>query len=684
MEQVKFTAEEIIDLFRNLLASTQMNYIKELPEREGISVFLDFSSISMYSEEIAQLVMERPEEVLSLASESLKGILLQVDPDYVEANRRFYVRVYNLPIQTPIRELRANQIGKLVEVEGVITQASAIQARLVKGTWACENCGSLFEMEIERESPPNKRISMVCPNCGKRGAFKFLLERSTFIDWQTIRLQEDHEQLPAGRLPRSIICVLTEDLVDRARPGDRVQLTGILKPVRSFFKGEAAAASYTMYIDAISVRLRGEEEKIVEEITDEDLEEILSLARQPEIADRIIASIAPSIHGLDDIKKAVALLLFGGTPKYLADGTKIRGDLNILLIGDPGTGKSQILKHVSKIAPRGLYTTGKGSTAAGLTAAVVRDSFTGAWTLEAGALVLADKGVACIDEFDKMSGDDRVAIHEAMEQQTVSIAKAGIVATLNARSSILAAANPAWGRYDESRSPAENINLPPTILSRFDLIFLVKDVPDEKRDGAVADFILDLHAGRLAQVKQILNPNLLKRYILYARNNIHPRLTSGALEKIKQFYMEMRKKSLEQPQGAVAITPRQLEALIRMAEARAKIELRNYVTAEDAEFAINLMWTFLQQLGYEESTGSLSIDRIATGYTMSRRSRLQSLLSFIKERFEEEGRAIPIAEIVKGFAKIHEVSPGIVRDDIRALIREGQLITPYEGHIAPI
>src|SRR4029077_11606759 len=308
----------------------------------------------------------------------------------------------------------------------------------------------------------------------------------------------------------------------------------------------------------------------------------------------------------DEIKEGILYLLFAGVAKRLPDGVNIRGDLNCLIVGDLVTAKSQLLQYVSRIAPRGLYTSGRGTTAAGLTAAVLREK-TGGMILEAGALVLADKGVACIDELDKMRPDDRVAIHEALEQQTVSVAKGGIVATLNARAAVLAAANPALGRYEPHRNVGENINLPVTIISRFDLIFIIKDQPEPDYDARMSEHILALHKSKVSPVTAPFPPEFLKKYINFAKRII-PVLTQEAIIELRDFYLKMRSKG--SAEAAVAITPRQLEALVRISEARARAFLRDRVTVEDAKSAIRIMTVSLTDVGDDVKTGAMAFDVI--------------------------------------------------------------------------
>ena len=402
------------------------------------------------------------------------------------------------------------------------------------------------------------------------------------------------------------------------------------------------------------------------------------------IIQKIRESLAPSIYGHDLVKEAIATLLFGGTAKKTPDGINLRGESNILLIGDPGVGKSQLLKFVQKLAPRAIYTTGKGSTAAGLTAAVLRDQDTGEITLEAGALVLADQGIAMIDEFDKMRADDRVAIHEAMEQHTVSIAKAGIVATLNTRTSILAAANPRRGRWNPYKDPADNLNLPPTILSRFDLLFVLEDKPHPQEDHEKATHILNIHQSQTLPVDPPIDQDLLRKYIAYARREIRPLLTDEARERLLEFYKELRQvsgKIDEKGPDPIAITPRQLESLVRLAEARAKMRLSDEVSFEDASGAINLMNATLEKLAKDTETGKLDIDMVSSGISARSRRKLDQIDAVIDRILEKaEDEPVAIKEIVDA-AVAEGLDKAQVVKAIDEMTRRGVLFEPTTGHV---
>lgn len=427
-------------------------------------------------------------------------------------------------------------------------------------------------------------------------------EECDYKDYQTLKIQEAPELVPTGEMPRSFVVSCERNLVDKVTPGMRVTIVGIFSILHSAKGGrkdaQVAGIGQTVkvsYISAIGIQKESGENSLgfaLPLISDDDKEKILALTKDPDVYNKIASSIGGSIYGGDDIKKAIAMLLFGGSSKKLPDGMKLRGEINILLLGDPSTAKSQLLKFVERCSPIAVYTSGKGSSAAGLTAAVIKDASSGEFQLEGGAMVLADGGVVCIDEFDKMRTVDRVAIHEAMEQQTISIAKAGITTILNSRTSVLAAANPVMGRYDDLKHAAEQIDFQSAILSRFDCIFIVRDIRDDERDRKMISHIVNLHTGAsgLAQENSEIDISLLKKYITYAKVNCSPRLSeeSGAI--MKDFYVKDRadsddKESARVHGGRIPITVRQLEAIIRMSESLAKMQLKDVVEREHVEEA---------------------------------------------------------------------------------------------------
>ena len=638
------------------------------------SLIVDFNDLYVYSTRLAQAFIEQPDYALKQASEALREAVAQEDPEYAEAVRKFAVRLRGLPRVTPLRRIRSDHIGRLVMIEGILVRATKPKHKIVRARFmhctdeGCHEFDWPPEGEIQDETlekPP------VCPICGKKtGQLRLIHQKSVFVDWQRIVIQERPEEVPSGQLPRSMEVVLQDELVDTARPGDRVVVVGVVR-VRPDTPSKKRLI-YEPYIEAVHVEVS---QKVLEEvvITREDEEKIRALARDPWVRKKIVASIAPAIYGLWDIKEAIALALFGGVPKVLPDGMRIRGDIHILIIGDPGTAKSQLLQYAARIAPRGIYTSGKGATAAGLTAAVIRDKVTGEYYLEAGALVLADGGVAAIDEIDKMREEDRSAIHEAMEQQTVSIAKAGIVARLNARTTVIAAGNPRFGRYLPNRTLAENINLPVPILSRFDLIFILRDQPNPDYDRRLAAYVLRVHR-ESEKIRPEIPPELLRKYISYARRYVRPRITPEAAKLIEDFYVEMRRLSAENPDMPITITTRQLEALTRLAEAHARMALKNEVTAEDAEAAIRLMKTFLERAGVDVESGQIDIDVILTGKPRSKQQKFSRILEIIERLESESDEGCARLKQILEAALSEGIESRIVEEAIRAFYREGVIM----------
>ncbi|MEW9491943.1 MAG: minichromosome maintenance protein MCM [Candidatus Aramenus sulfurataquae] len=647
------TQVDVGSLFEDFLKNFQnppgkFKYVEQLNEMVAFrrrSLIVDFNDLFSFNESLANALISNPLQTFSAFEDRLFKILEEIDNTYPLEVERVHVRVINVPRVVELRKIRSTEINKIIVVEGILTKQTPIKERIYKATFkhVHPECNQEFEWPEEGEMGEVINMPTVCPRCGKVGQFEIIPEKTKLIDWQKAIVQERPEEVPPGQLPRQLEAILEDDLVDSARPGDRVRLTGILMLKQDTLVKRGSRTVFDVYLKVISVEVS---QKVLDEveITEEDKKKILEVARDPWIKERVIASIAPSIYDHWEIKEAIALALFGGVPKLMPDGTRIRGDIHVLIIGDPGTAKSQLLQFASRVAPRSVYTTGKGATAAGLTAAVVREKNTGDYYLEAGALVLADGGIAVIDEIDKMREEDRVAIHEAMEQQTVSIAKAGIVAKLNARATIIAAGNPKFGRYIQERGVSENIDLPPTILSRFDLIFILIDKPGSE-DQLLANHILNMHSTR-SMKSSILDIDFLKKYIAFARKYVNPQLDEEAKKLLADFYVEMRKKSADTPESPILITPRQLEALIRLTEAYARMGLKQLATKEDAERAINIMRIFLEKVGLDVESGTIDIDTIMIGKPKSTREKMVKILEIIDTLAQSEGCA-KVREVIK-------------------------------------
>lgn len=628
------------------------------------SVIINYLQLEMFDPDLADLLIEKPEEVIKAAQKAITNI------DTTRKNADLQVRFENLSNVIPLRELKSKYIGKFVAVDGIIRKANEIRPRIVNAMFECRSCMRLHEVP---QASNNISEPALCQDCGGR-SFRLIQDESEFIDTQTTKLQEPLENLSGGEQPRQINVVLEDDLVDTITPGDIIRITGTLKTVRDEQTKLFKNYIYCNYIEAL------EQEFEELQISEEDEEKIKKLAADPDVYNKIINSTAPSIQGYREVKEAIAIQLFGGAAKELEDKTRIRGDIHILIVGDPGIGKSQMLKYVSKLAPRGIYTSGKGTSGVGLTAAAVKDDL-GGWSLEAGALVLADRGNVCVDELDKMRSEDRSAIHEALEQQTISIAKAGIMATLNSRCAMLAAANPKFGRFDRYKSVAEQINLPAPILSRFDLIFVVEDKPDADRDRKLAGHILNIH--QTAEIPFEIDPELLRKYIAYARKQVSPDLTDEAIKVLQEFYVSMRG-SAEDEDSPVPITARQLEALVRLSEANCKIRLGKEVTAEDAKRAIKLQQECMKQVGYDPETGKVDIDKVEGRTPKSERDKARVLMDVIKELSDEYGGRVPVSILTDEMSDRYNISEEKVEQIINKLKQQGLVFEPAAGYLKTV
>ncbi|MGD6807745.1 MAG: minichromosome maintenance protein MCM [Candidatus Bathyarchaeia archaeon] len=639
------------------------------------SLTIEFEELYNFDQTLAELLLAKPEEYLQIAGKGAYDQLKIEDAEYAEKIEKIIVRVVKLLGKEQLRRLGSRNMSKLVMVEGIVVRATPVRPMVQIAAFKCKRCGTMNYVDQNGQFLKAPAICMA-PDCGRDGPFEFSQEDSTFIDSQDLRLQEKPEDLPPGQLPRVLaVKLIGDEIVDIARPGDHVSIVGIVRAFAPSLMGMGKLRTFILQLDANSIELLGKEPE-TSPPTPEEEEQILALSRDPFVHKKIIQSIAPSIFGNEHLKEAVMYLLFGGVSRSLPD-VNIRGEMNALIIGDPGTAKSQMLQYVSHIAPRGLYTSGRGTTAAGLTAAVVREKG-GSMSLEAGALVLADKGIACIDEMDKMRPEDRVAIHEAMEQHTVSVAKGGIVATLNARTAVLAAANPSLGRYEPNRTVAENISLPVTILSRFDLIFVLRDVPNKEADGKMSRHILEMHRRGLSPVEAQIDPELLRKYVSYAKS-VKPELSEEALKRLSDFYLAMRSAS-ESEGSPVAITARQLESLVRIAEARARVALRSTVTPEDAEAAIAIMKRSLEEVGIDLSNFKVDIDLIMTGRPKSIRDRLGIVLSTIMEMEKATG-IVERDALVNELETKHKIPKSEIERMISQLLREGTIYEPREGSL---
>ncbi|MEM0372600.1 MAG: minichromosome maintenance protein MCM [archaeon] len=656
------------------------------PAKRSLNV--DYKILEEHDLELADELIQKPSELIESAEEAVKNMNVASSGGEPIAP---HVRFFNLPPESTliVKNINSSYLGKLISVEGVVTKITEVKPKLVNAVFECNHCGRIYS--IPQNDKSGKITEPGACSCERR-SFSLIAEQSRFIDTQKFEIQEPLEKVRGGELSRKISVVIDDDLTNVIIPGDKLMVTGtlMLHPPKS--KG----AIYDLFIDANhTAKLEKEFEELV--LSEEEEKKIKELSKDPKLYEKIVASIAPSIYGHSEIKEAIALQLFGGTPnKVKADGMKIRPDMHILLIGDPGTAKSQLLQYVKILSPKGIYVSGKSSSAAGLTATAEKDDYAeGGWTLKAGALVLAAGGMAMIDEFDKMGDEDRSSMHEAMEAQEIHVAKAGIIATFKANASILAAANPKYGRFDPNELPANQFDIPPTIMSRFDLIFPIRDVLDEKRDKEMADHILTSHftsamkqkkeynaeeiAAREKRVLPIIEPELLRSYIAYARINHAPVLSEEAMAKIKEFYLELRK--MGESQGSVPITARYLEGVVRLSEASAKGRLSDTVDFEDAERAIRLLKYSLKEIGMDPETGKLDIDILATGMSHSRVDKIRNVTKIIKSLASKMGEA-KMEDIIEE-CKLKNIDAEEVEEIINQLKRDGNIYSPRYGVYKP-
>jgi len=687
-ETTTFSPSAISDKVKEFLVQFKykdgsFKYVEQIDEmmpKAAKFIVIDYNDLVTVPE-IESLFNEEPDSILNAFSRAINEILHERFPTYAEKiKQETRARIVNYPIQRSLRQINAEIINKMTSVSGMVVRASEIKPLAREVTFVCPD-GHVTHVDLLTGMSLNTPSKCTNPKCSHR-ELEIKHDSSRFIDFQILRLQELPEDLPPGQLPHYVDVSIKQDLVDNARPGDRVILTGIVRieqePVSGISRTESAL--YRLRIDGNNIEfLGGKGVKISrsterEEVSPEEEKIIKSLGKNSDIYERLVGSFAPHIQGHSLIKEAILLLIVGSTQRILQDGSKIRGDINIFLVGDPGTAKSEMLKFCARIAPRGLYTSGRGSTAAGLTAAVVRDK-TGIMMLEAGAVVLGDQGLVCIDEFDKMKPEDRSALHEVMEQQSASIAKAGIVATLNARTSILAAANPMYGKYDPFKNITENVNLPIPLLTRFDLIFVVRDIPSKERDRNIAQHILDLHKPTGVETRSLIDVDMLTKYLAFAKR-IDPILTKEAEEKILEYYMKMRNVDSE---DMITVTPRQLEGLIRLATARARLMMKDQVEEEDAERAIFLIQSMLQDAGVDVNTGKVDLG-VLQGRPRSEVSKMQLFMDVLKSL--EGDNKIPVEEklFVKELEKSGKFTVEEARNYIRRMLREASIYESKPGH----
>ena len=695
LEEIEKTeGSPFVERFEEFFNIEYKKHIERIIESypENRSLLIDFKALEKFDPILADELLDNPDAVMEAAQTAIQNIHI---PTLTTETFKPHVRFRNLPKdrEIDVRNISSKHIGKMICVEGLVRLITDVLPKMLIAVWKCRRCGNVYRIPQDKQQlrPPN-----MCECHSKE--FSIEEEKSIFIDSQKVQLQETLEKLKGNEQATYLDVYVTDDLVNKVAAGDKTKFVGIL---RLLPPQKDKKTVYGRYLEVNSLEETAREFAEVD-ITKEEEDEIRKLSKNPQVYEMLAQSVAPAIYGHEIVKESIALQLFGGVTKHLPNGQKIRGNAHILLIGDPGTAKSQLLMAANNIAPKSIYISGKTSTGAGLTATAVKDEFgEGGWTLKAGALVLSSGGVCMADELDKMDSEDRSALHEAMEQGMISVAKAGIVSRFKADTSLLAAANPKYSRFDKFTPVLEQIDLPPSLISRFDLFFMIRDVLDKTLDQKISEHILKTHQSgeKIMQshqkgealkkeekeeidkrTKPVIETELFSKYVSFARQNCFPILSEESMNTISEFYVNLREQG--RTQGAYAATARQLEGLVRLAEASARVRLSDVVDMEDAHRAIRLVKKCLEETVVDPETGRIDIDIITTGVTQARQNAITTVLRLIKESMATGIDMVPLEEITaKGIEKgLDETRINAALDELE---KKGEIYKPRHHFVKP-
>ncbi|HNV01248.1 MAG TPA: minichromosome maintenance protein MCM, partial [archaeon] len=683
---------EKFEEFFNVIYRKEIEKIVEsYPEKRSLVV--DFKTLEKFDPLLADELLDNPDGVIEAAESAIQQVNI---PSLQVEEFKPHVRISNLPKDREInlKDISSKHLNKMICVEGLMRQITDVLPKLIMAVWKCRRCGNIYKI------PQDKKTKLTPPNmceCHSR-EFELLEDKSGFIDYQKIEIQEPLEKLKGNEQAVYLKVFVSDDIVNKVAAGDKTKFVGVL---RLLPPDKEKKNIYGKYLE-VNYLEETQKEFAEVEVSKEEQEEIRKLATDPNVYELLVDSIAPAIYGHSIVKESIALQLFGGVTKNLPNKQMIRGNIHVLLIGDPGCGKSQLLTAANNIAPKSIYISGKTTSGVGLTASAVKDEFgEGGWTLKAGALVLSSGGVCMADELDKMEAQDRSALHEAMEQGMISVAKAGIVTRFKSDTSLLAAANPKFSRFDPFTPFLEQIELPASLISRFDLFFMIKDVLDRTMDQKISDHILVTHqsgeklkqssiTGKALSKKDMekieevtkpkIDPELLRKYISYARQKCFPILSEESMKTISEFYVGLRDQG--RGKGTYAATARQLEGLVRLSEASARVRLSNIVEIEDAERAIRLVKKSLEETVTDPETGNIDIDIVTSGITQSKQNAISVVMRIIKEAMGEGIDMVPLEQVVT-----MGIEKGLDEDKIKSALedleRKGDIYRPRHHFVKP-